>query len=56
MYFFGLPGGSVVKNLPVIQKMWNPSLGQEGPLEKKMSTHSNIFAWEISLTGEPGRL
>ena len=23
------------------------SLGQEDPLEKKMATHSSIFAWEI---------
>ena len=25
-------------------KVW--SLGQEGPLEKEMATHSSILAWE----------
>ena len=33
-----------------------PSLGQEDLLEKKMATHSNILAWEIPWTEEPGRL
>ena len=33
-----------------------PSLGWEDPSEKKMATHSNILAWEIPWTGEPGRL
>ena len=28
------------------------SLGQEGPLEKEMATHSNILAWEIPWTEE----
>ena len=32
------------------------SLGQEGPLEKEMATHSNILAWEIAWTEEPGGL
>ena len=31
-------------------------LGQEDPLEKKMATHSNILAWRIPWTKEPGRL
>ena len=31
-------------------------LGQEGPLEKEMATHSSIFAWEILGTEEPGGL
>ena len=31
-------------------------LGQEGPLEKKMATHSSILIWEIPRTEEPGRL
>ena len=30
------------------------SLGQEDPLEKEMTTHSSIFAWEIPETEEPG--
>ena len=32
------------------------SLGQEGPLEEEMATHSSIFAWEIPWTEEPGGL
>ena len=32
------------------------SLGQEDPLEKEIATHSDILAWEIPLTGEPGGL
>ena len=31
-------------------------LCQEDPLEKEMSTHSNIIAWEIPWNEEPGRL
>ena len=33
-----------------------PSLGWEDPLEKGMATHSNILAWRILWTEEPGRL
>ena len=29
----GFPGGSIVKNSPVMQEMWTWSLGQEDPLE-----------------------
>ena len=32
------------------------SLGQDDPLEKEMTTHSSILAWEIPWTKEPGRL
>ena len=46
----GFPGGSVVKNLPA------NALGWEDPLEKEMVTHSNILAWGIPWTEEPGRL
>ena len=38
------------------QETWVLSLGQEDPLEKEMATHSNIPAWEIPWTEEPGRL
>ena len=31
-------------------------LGQEVPLEEGMATQSNILAWEIPWTEEPGRL
>ena len=33
-----------VKNLPVMQETKVQSLGQEDPLEKRMATHSSIFA------------
>ena len=33
-----------------------PSLSQNDPLKKEMATHSNILAWEIPWTEEPGRL
>ena len=46
----------MVKNLPALQETWDLSLGREDPLEKEMATHSNIFAWEILQTEEPGRL
>ena len=45
-----------VKNLPVMQETRVQSLGREDPLEKGMTTHSSIVAWEISWTEEPGRL
>ena len=32
------------------------SLGQEDPLEEKMTTHSSILVWEIPWTEEPGVL
>ena len=32
------------------------SLGQEDPLEKEMTTHFSILAWEIPWTEEPGGL
>ena len=39
-----------------MQEMQVLSLGQEDPLEKEMATCSNILAWEIPWTKEPGRL
>ena len=32
------------------------SLGQEYPQEKEMATHSNVLAWRIPWTEEPGGL
>ena len=32
------------------------SVGQEDPLEEERATQSNIFAWEIPWTEEPGGL
>ena len=34
--------------------MWVQSLGWEDPLEEGMATHSNILAWRIPQTEEPG--
>ena len=31
-------------------------LGQKDPLEEEMVTHSNILAWKIPWTEEPGGL
>ena len=31
-------------------------LGQEGPQEKELASHSSILAWRISWTEEPGGL
>ena len=46
----------LVKNLPAMQETWVRFLGQEDPLEKEMTIHSSILAWEIPWTEEPGRL
>ena len=48
-----------VKNLPATQETQEVQvryLGQEGPLEEEMTTHSSICAWEIPWTEEPGAL
>ena len=53
------PMAQQVKNPPAMQEtqeMWVCSLGQEGPLEKEMATHSSILARKISWTEEPGGL
>ena len=46
----------MVKKLPVMQETHVRSLGGKDPLEKEMATHSNILAWRIAQTKEPGRL
>ena len=46
----------LVKNLPAMQETWVWLLHWENPLEKEMATHSNILAWRIPWTEEPGRL
>ena len=57
MYKLGAPlVAQMVKNLPVMQKTWVQSMGQEDPLEKGMATHSNILAWSLSWIEEPGGL
>ena len=40
----------MVKNPPANAGDIGDSLGQEGPLEKGMATHSSILAWEIPWT------
>ena len=52
----GVPGGSVIKNLPAMQESQVPSLGREDPLEKGMVTLFSILASEVPWTEEPGRL
>ena len=39
-----------------MQEMQVPSLDREDPLEKEMTTHSSILAWEVPWTEEPGGL
>ena len=46
----------MVKNLPALQETQVQSLGQEGPLEKGVATHSRILAWGIAQTEEPDGL
>ena len=46
----------MVKNLPTMQEMQVLFLSQEDPLEKEMTTHSSILAWEVPCTEEPGRI
>ena len=51
------PGHSVVKKIHLpMQEMLVPSLGQEDPLEKEMTTHSSILARRIPWMEEPGGL
>ena len=54
----GFPGGASGKE-PACQyrrQMQVRSLGQEGSLEEGMATLSNILAWRILWTEEPGGL
>ena len=44
----------MVKNLPAKQETQVQSLGWEDPLEKGIATYSNILAWTIPWTEEPG--
>ena len=46
----------MVTNLSVMQETQVQSLDQDGPLEKGMATFSNILAWRIQWTEEPGGL
>ena len=46
----------MVKSLPEMQETRVRYLGWEDPLKKGMATHSNILAWRIPQTEEPGGL
>ena len=46
----------MVKNLPASAGDAGSILNWEDPLEKEMATHSNILAWAIPWTEEPGNL
>ena len=49
----GFPAGSVAKSLPASAGDLVQSLGREDPMEKEVTTHSSILAWEIPWTEEP---
>ena len=46
----------MVKRLPTMWQTQVQSPGREDLLEKEMATDSNILAWKIPWTEEPGRL
>ena len=48
--------GFTAKNPPAIQETLVQALGQEDPLEKGLTTHSNILAWRKLWTEESGGL
>ena len=53
--FKTFPGGSDGKDSAMQEtRVW--FVGLEDPLEKGMATYSNILAWEIPWTEEPGGL
>ena len=55
----GFPSSWAVNNLPAMQKpqeLQVPSLDLEESLEEGVATHSNILAWRIPWTEEPGKL
>ena len=55
-WVLGFPGGSEGKESTCNAGDPVRSLGQEDPLEKGMATHSNILAYSIPWTEEPGEL
>ena len=49
----------MIKNMPAMQELqeiWVRSLSREDPMEENTATHSNIRAWRIPWTEEPGGL
>ena len=55
IYIYSLVA-QMVKSLPAMQEMLVGCLDWEDPLENAMATQSNILAWRIPWTEEPGRL
>ena len=52
-------GASLVAQEVKKSGMWEiqvQSLGWKDPLEKEMTTHSSVLAWEIPWTEQPGGL
>ena len=43
------PVAQMVKNLAAMQETQVQSLGQEDPLQKRLTTHSSILAWRIPM-------
>ena len=54
MHLPGFQVAHMVKKMPAMQETLVQFLGQEDPLDWEMATHSNILAWEIPCTEEPG--
>ena len=50
------PVAQMVENPPAVQETQVQSLGREDLQEEEMATHSNILAWRIPWTEEPGGL
>ena len=50
------PGAETGKNLTTVQETQVQPLGWEGPVEKRMATHSSVPAWRIPRTEAPGGL
>ena len=53
LHLGGFSGGSDAKE-SAMKETQVQSLGWEDPLEKKMATQSNVVAWRIPWTEEPG--
>ena len=53
--WWGVPGGSAVKNMPAKQETWVRSLGGEDPLDEEMATYSSILAWRTPWPEQPGK-
>ena len=54
--YLGFPGGSTDKESACNAGDLGLTLDQEDLLEKEMTPHSSILAWEIPWTEESGRL